>query len=210
MSIEYASNQAYVDGSNNSAVTRMLWGVAIVWFAVDASLGASGFFSEHRQFIFLFVLTPMIVFAVAFAALPGLRAWAFALDTRALVFAQAARTGGAAFLSAYAIGKLNGAFALWAGLIDVAVGLSAPFAAQYLTPTQTVKQRRLLVLWMAAGILDFVVAIPLAAIMRVSDPASMFAMTMLPLCMISTFFVPVAVMGYFILGAHLWRQRKQI
>jgi hypothetical protein len=105
----------------------------------------------------------------------------------------------------YAAGKLNGMFALWAGLIDIAVGLSAPFAAQYLTPVRSASQRRLLIAWMAFGLLDFIVAIPLAAIVRASDPASMLQMSMLPLCMISMFFVPVAVMDYVILGAHLGR-----
>jgi hypothetical protein len=63
---------------------------------------------------------------------------------------------------------------------------------------------------MAVGILDFLVAMPLGAIVRAGDPASMSAMTMLPLSMFSTFFVPVALMDYFILGAHLWRQRGPI
>jgi hypothetical protein len=208
MSTPYAS-RIYVASSQNSAVTGTLGGIAAAWFVADAALGALGFFSEHRQFIFLFVLAPMMVFAIAFAVSPKLRAWAFALDTRTLVFAQAVRTGGAAFLSAYAVGKLNGTFALWGGLIDVAVGLSAPFAAQYLTPVQTATQRRLIMVWMSLGILDFIVAIPLAAIIRAGDPASMSAMAILPLSMISTFFVPVAVMDYFILGAHLWRQGNE-
>src|SRR5262249_44877860 len=100
-------------------------------------------------------------------------------------------------------------FALWAGLIDVAVGLSSPFAAHYLIPARTTKQRRLLMVWMAVGIINFAVAIPLAALVRTSDPESMGAMALLPLCMISTFFVPLAVMAYVILGAHLWQQREQ-
>src|SRR5262245_21454173 len=111
-------------------------------------------------------------------------------------------------LSAYAVGQLNGVFALWAGLLDVALGLSAPFAAHYLTPTRTRRQRRLLVIWMVVGLLDFAVAIPLASIVRTGDPASMSAMAMLPLCMIPTFFVPLAVMAYIILGTHVWRQRR--
>jgi len=66
---------------------------------------------------------------------------------------------------------------------------------------------RLLVARMALGIIDFAVAIPLAAIIRASDPASVAALTAPPLSMITTWGVPMAIMGYFILGAHLWRQR---
>src|SRR5260370_3651463 len=83
MSTPYAS-RIYVASSQNSAVTGTLGGIAAAWFVADAALGALGFFSEHRQFIFLFVLAPMMVFAIAFAVSPKLRAWAFALDTRTL------------------------------------------------------------------------------------------------------------------------------
>ncbi len=183
--------------------------IAIVWFALDAALGLSGFFSEHTRLIFLFVVTPIIVFVVAFAVSRSVQAWAFAFDTRTLVFFQAVRTGGIAFLAVYAVGKLNGEFALWAGLLDAATGFSALFAAHYLTPTRTAKQRGLLIAWMAVGILDFVVAIPLASIVRAGDPASMVAITIPPLSMITTYGVPLALMDYFVLGAHLWRQRRQ-
>jgi len=207
MSTPYASDYPHAHTSTESAVTRTLWGIAIVWLALSSALGASGFYAEHRRLIFFFVLTPVAAFVVAFAVSRSLRAWAFALDTRALVFIQAVRMGGFAFLAAYAAGNLNGEFALWAGLMDTITGLSAPFAAQYLTPTRTMKQRRLLVAWMTLGIIDFAVAIPLAAIIRASDPASVAALTAPPLSMITTWGVPMAIMGYFILGAHLWRQR---
>jgi hypothetical protein len=113
-----------------------------------------------------------------------------------------------AFLAVYAVGKLNGKFALWAGLLDAATGFSAPFAAHYLTPPRTAKQRGLLMAWMAVGILDFVVAIPLAARVRVGDPASMVALTIPPLSLITTYFVPLALMDYVILAVQLWRQRR--
>jgi len=193
-----------------SRMSQAMLTIAIAWFALDAALGFSGFFTAHTRLIFLFVVIPVIVFVVAFAISPSVRAWAFAFDTRTLVYFQTVRVGGIAFLAAYAVGKLNGEFALWAGLLDVAVGFSALFAAHYLTPTRTAKQQGLLIAWMTVGILDFVVAIPLAAIVRAADPTSMVANTIPPLSMIATYAVPLALMGYFILGAHLWRQRKQV
>jgi hypothetical protein len=208
MSVPYTSSHPGAEASAGSALTRALWGIAVAWFAATAALGFSGFFSAHTRVISLFVLVPVAVFVAAFAVSPGLRAWAFALDTRALVFVQAVRVGGIAFLAVHAVDKLNGAFALWAGLIDAATGLSAPFAAHYLVPTRSPAQRRLLIAWMATGILDFVVALPLAMIVRTSDPAGMAALTMPPLSMITTFAVPLAIMAYVILGAHVWRQRR--
>jgi len=192
-----------------SRISQTMMGIAIAWFVVSAALGFSGFFTEHTRLIFLFVLTPVILFIGAFAVSRSVRAWAWAFDTRTLVMFQILRVGGIAFLAVYAVGKLNGEFALWAGLLDAATGFSALFAAHYLTPTRTAKQRGLLIAWMAAGILDFVVAIPLAAVVRASDPASMVALTFPPLSLITTYAVPLALMDYFVLGAQLWRQRRQ-
>jgi len=190
------------------AVAPTVWGIAIVWFSVALALGASGRLAEYAQFVGPFVVTPVTVFVLAFGVSPGVRTWAFAFETRTLVVAQALRVGGLAFLAVYAVGQLNGKFALWAGLIDCVVGLSAPFAAHYLTPADTARQRRLLVGWIALGIVDFLVAIPLARMARSEDPASMVAMVGLPLSLITTYFVPIALIDYFILGAHLWRQRR--
>ena len=118
-----------VHGTPLDPITVALFGVAAVWFALGAALGFSGFYGEHTRIIFVVVLAPILIFVGAFAALPGLRNWAFGLDIRALVFFQAVRLGGIAFLAVYAVGKLNGTFALWGGLLDVAIGASAPFAA---------------------------------------------------------------------------------
>lgn len=192
-----------------SRMSQWMLTIAIAWFVLDAALGWARFFSKHTRIIFLFVVTPVLVFVVAFAVSRRVRAWAFAFDTKTLVFMQTLRVGGIAFLAVYAVGKLNGKFALWAGLLDAATGFSAPFAAHYLTPPRTAKQRGLLIAWMAVGILDFVVAIPLAARLRADDPASMVTITHPPLSMITTYFVPLALMDYFILGAHLWRRRRQ-
>jgi len=195
-----------IRGTPPEPVTVAMLSLAVVWFALGAALGFSGFFAEHTRIIFVVVLAPILVFVVAFAALPGLRNWALGLDIRALVFFQAVRLGGIAFLAVYAVGKLNGTFALWAGLLDVAIGASAPFAARYLTPPRSATQRRLLIAWMAVGIVDFIVAIPLASMVRAVDPSGMAALTMPPLSMITTFGVPLAILAYFVLGAQLWRQ----
>ena len=192
-----------------SHMSRSMLIIAIVWFVLDATLGWARFFSKQTRLIFLFVLAPVLVFGVAFAVSRRVRAWTLAFDTRTLVFFQTIRLGGIAFLAVYAVGKLNGKFALWAGLLDAATGSSAPFAAHFLTPPRTTKQRGLLMAWMAAGILDFVVAIPLASRVRAGDPASMAALTIPPLSLITTFGVPLALMDYFMLAVQLLRQRRQ-
>jgi hypothetical protein len=103
--------------------------------------------------------------------------------------------GGVAFLAVYAVGRLNGKFALWAGGLDCGVGFSALFAGRYLTPARTTRQRGLLVAWMALGIVDFPVAVLLARMARADDPASMVALTGLPLSLITTWGVPIALIA---------------
>jgi hypothetical protein len=202
-------SHATISGGPENVISRTMLGIAIVWFALDAALGFSGFFSKHARRIFLFVLTPIIAFVGAFAISHRTRAWAFALDTRTLVSFQALRVGGVAFLAVSAVGKLNPTFALWAGLLDAATGVFTLFVAHALVPARTGKQRGLLLAWMVGGLLDFVVAIPLAARLRARDPASMAALSRPPLSVITTYAVPLAVMDYVVLAAQLWRKRGQ-
>lgn len=192
--------------TTDGAINRSMLAIAFTWLCVDVGLGISGFFSAHERFIGLFALAPVILFIGAFAVSPVLRNWALTFEMRTLVTAQVVRMGGIAFLALYAVGKLNGTWALWAGGIDCVVGLSALFVANYAIPVRTRAQRRTLIAWMLLGILDFAVAIPLARVMRVADPLGMAALAMPPLTVITTFFVPLAIMDYFVLGAELWRQ----
>src|SRR5262245_42999116 len=181
MSAYSASVSGDVLPTPTSGVTRTVWAVALVWFGVAVGLAASGRLAEYSRFIGLFVVMPLIVFAFAFVVSPRIRAWAFTFDTRTLVIAQTVRVGGIAFLAVYAVGRLNGLFAVWAGVLDCIVGFSAPFAGHYLTPVRTAWQRRVLIGWMALGVVDFLAAIPLARMSRAADPASMAAMLTLPL-----------------------------
>lgn len=190
------------------SVARTLWSIAILWFLVALASGASGFTIEHQRWVGLLVPFPVAAFAVAFAISAPLRAWAFSVESRTLISFQVLRIGGGAFLALHAEGRLSGLFAVWAGVLDVAIGLSALVLASYLTPTRSAAARRVVVAWMAVGIADFLVAVPLARIARARDPDSVAALGRLPLCMITTYFVPLALIVYFVLGAQLWRQRR--
>ena len=192
-----------------AGLTPTAWAIAVVWFGVSTFLGARGFYSEHARAIPLLVLGPVAVYMLAFAFSQRLRAWTLAFDLKELVAVQTARVGGIAFLAVYAVGQLNPKFALWAGGLDCVVGFSAPFAAHYLAPPRTARQWFLLVAWIAIGVVDFLVAIPLARICRIEDPASMSALSRPPLSMITQFFVPLALIDYLILSAQLWRLRSR-
>jgi hypothetical protein len=87
--------------STASGVIGKIWGIALVWFALSAGLGASGSLSEHPLLISPFVIVLLVAFVAAFAISPRVRAWSFAFDTRTLVTVQAVRTAGMSFPAAY-------------------------------------------------------------------------------------------------------------
>ena len=87
---------------STSAMTRTMWGIAIVWFGVAVALAATGRLAEYSRFIGPFAMIPPILFVLAFAVSPSVRAWAFAFEIRTLVTAQALRVGGVAFIAVYA------------------------------------------------------------------------------------------------------------
>jgi hypothetical protein len=185
--------------------------IAIVWGSLAAALGAADAFSQgpfrRGGVLGLCVATPPTVFLAVFAVSRRVRAWAHAVDPRAIVLFNVIRFAGLAFLLLYRQGQLAPGFALSAGWMDVVVGVTAPLAAFYLTPARTALRRGLLLAWMAFGVADFAISIPLGARARRRDPTSMLAVNKFPLSMIATFFVPLVLIGYVILGAQLWRQR---
>ena len=192
-----------------SQISQTMMGLAIVWFVGACALGISDVLLVYSRILFLFVVIPVIIFGTVFAFSPRLRAWAFALDSRLIILLNMLRVGGLAFLMLYADGRLNGAFALPAGWMDFIVAFTAPLAAFYLTPTRTTLRRLLLLAWIVFGIADFAIAIPLGVVARSQNPTSMIATNQFPQVIIPTFGVPLVVIGYFILLAQLWRQRRQ-
>jgi hypothetical protein len=191
------------------SLTHLIWALAIGWFIASGALGSSGLLAAHASLIALFVPVPVAAFAVALRISRRLRNWVMGFDPQTLVSVQALRMAGISFLAVYAVGKLNAAFALWAGLLDFAVALSAPFVAARMTPILATRQRRLVACWLVLGLVDLLVAIPLARICRAENPASMTALSYPPLSLITTYFVPLALIDYIMLSARIgWLSRR--
>jgi hypothetical protein len=198
----HRDSRATIGDGSERALSETMMRIAIVWGALAAALGAADAFSKgpfrRGGVLGLYVAAPPLAFAAVFAVSRRVRAWALAVDPRAIVLFNVIRFAGVAFLILYRQGQLAPGFALSAGWMDVIVGATAPLAAFYLTPTRTALRRGLLLAWMAFGIADFAISIPLGARARRADPASMIAVTKFPLSMIATFFVPLALIGYVI------------
>jgi len=169
-------------------------GLIFTWFIFALTASARGVFNNGANRFGLAVafaaLTPMFVFFLWFAASPRFREFILSLDPRILTFVQAWRVIGATFVVLEAYRILPAIFALPAGYGDIAIGATAPLVAWNLANSS---HRGAFILWQVLGISDLVVAVTLGITARllVAQDVSMTAVTVLPLSLIPTFFVPL-------------------
>ena len=182
-------------------------GLLVVWFAVVFSASAVHLFKNgSAQFglgVAVAALAPMIVFSLWFAASEGFRNFALSLNPTILTSVQVWRIMGFTFLLLQARNVLPAIFALPAGYGDMFIGATAGFAAWKLAEPA---HRNGFLFWQALGILDLITAVSLGTTAGLIDPRgpSMGPMTVLPLSLIPTFFVPLFVMLHMICIAQAW------
>jgi len=173
---------------------KLTVGVIVGWLIFALSASALDLFKNESDRIGIAVaiaaLTPIIVFAVWFAASATFRKFALSLNPRILTWAQTWRILGIVFVLLEARGVLPAIFALPAGYGDIAIGATAWFATLKLANPG---HRYSFMLWQALGILDLMVAVSLGTTARIFSPQgpSMVAMTVLPLSLVPTFLVPL-------------------
>ena len=185
-----------------------VWLVAVFWASA-----AHLFLNPLAQFgvgVAVAAAVPLIVFSLWFAASEGFRNFALSLNPRILTSVQVWRIVGFTFLLLQARNVLPAVFALPAGYGDMFIGVTAGFAAWKLAEPA---HRGTFIFWQALGILDLVMAVGLGTTARLLDPhgASMEAMTVLPLSLIPTFFVPLFMMLHVICIAQArnWKAGSQ-
>lgn len=180
------------------------------WFVFALTASADHLFKNNaNRFgigVALAALIPMLIFGVWFAASKRFREFTLSLDASALTLAQSWRILGFTFVLLEARGLLPAIFALPAGYGDMFIGATATFAAWKLANPS---HRRSFIFWQALGITDLVVAVTLGTTARLFSPASsMEPMTMLPLSLVPTFFVPLLLMLHVIAIAQARRWKE--
>jgi hypothetical protein len=186
-------------------------GLLVVWFvAVFWASAAHLFLNPLAQFgvgVAVAATVPLIVFSLWFAASEGFRNFALSVDPKILTSVQVWRIVGFTFVLLQARNVLPAIFAWPAGYGDMFIGVTAGFAAWKLAEPA---HRGTFIFWQALGILDLV---SLGTTARLLDPqgASMAAMTVLPLSLIPTFFVPLFMMLHVICiaQARKWKTASQ-
>lgn len=186
------------------ATGRVLAGVA-AWLAVAVAVGASGALTRLRPPGPQAVLAGVTVgLLLAIRLSPSLRAFARAVDVRALVAVHLVRFVGFYFLVLHARGALPWAFAVPGGWGDNAVAAGALLLVLLVRP-DTRRGRRLYVAWNAVGLADILLVVATAARLAWTDPPSMAPLLRLPLSLLLTFVVPLVVATHLVLFARLIR-----
>lgn len=133
---------------------------------------------------------PIALFFLWFGVSAGFRQFVKSLSPRTITMVQTWRIGGVVFLILYARHALPGLFALPAGLGDMLIGVTAPWAAARLANPA---RRRSFIAWQVLGIADLVLAVGMGTLSGFIDPqgTSTGPMTVLPMSLIPTFAVPL-------------------
>jgi hypothetical protein len=196
----------------NAKYAKLAAGLIAAWFVFTLSASALHVFradqSQPAILLGLAGLTPIVVFAVWFAASQGFRQFTESLDPGTLTFVQSWRIAGYVFLALYVYSILPGVFALSAGWGDVFIGATAPFVALRLANPE---HRKSFILWQVLGILDLVLAVTLGTTARLLDPHGIptTPLTVLPLSLIPTFAVPLLLILHVICIAQARRWPAQ-
>jgi len=150
------------------------------------------------------VVTPVVLFLIWFASSPAFRQFVLSLNPRTVTLVQTVRIAGIVFLALGTYKILPAFFALSAGWGDIAIGVTAPFAALVLANPA---HRRGFIFWQFLGVFDLVNALALGTLAGIIDPHGIPTepMTVLPMSYITTFAVPVFLILHIICIAQALR-----
>jgi hypothetical protein len=177
-----------------------------LWIVVAFTLSIRGFFvsSDAIQVPRIaFSLLPLAIGYLAYRLLPTVRAVVAEIPLHSMIALQLYRALGVVFLVEWSLGALPGAFALPAGIGDIAVGLAAPFVAARLKAGAP-GARRSAILWNVLGIADLAVAVTMGVtttpgpfhLFALDNPN--FAIIMMPMVLVPVIAVPFSILLHLI------------
>src|SRR5262249_23019424 len=135
----------------------------------------------------------------------GVRRWVDGLPLQALILLHVSRFVGIYFLILHQRGQLPWAFAIPGGWGDILIAASAVLIAGVSANTPT--GRRVLLAWNTLGLRDILGVVVPAARLALAEPASMLALTILPLGLLPTFFVPLIIATHVVIFRRLMMVR---
>lgn len=187
----------------SSVVRIVLW----TWLLGAVTVGQSQLLQRLPPLALpgiLFGLTALLV--LAYRVSGPFRAWADAIALRSLVLLHVTRFVGIYFLVLYQRGQLPPAFAVPAGLGDLAVATLALVVAFF--PFADATRSRALYLWNVIGFVDLLLVVGSAARIGLAGSRELLPLTQLPLSLLPTFLVPLLLASHLAIFARLARERE--
>ncbi|HYP17120.1 MAG TPA: hypothetical protein VEQ65_07895 [Opitutus sp.] len=184
-------------------VRLVLW----VWFIAAFFAGRSLLLQRLPA-----VATPLIalgltgLLVLVYRLVAPVRAWANAIDVRALVLLHVTRLVGLYLLFLYREGELPSALAVPAGVGDTAVAVLALVVVFF--PFAAATRTRALYLWNVVGFVDLLLVLVTAARLGLGEPRAVLALTQLPLSLLPTLLVPLLLASHLLVFARLARERS--
>jgi len=175
----------------------LIYTLVVTWFIATLTISALGGFTNAYNRLGVSVaagaLTPLIAFFICFFASKRFREYTMSLSPVLLTAAQSFRLIGFVFVLLEAHRLLPAIFALPAGYGDMFIGATAILAAWKLAGN---RRRGPFITWQVLGITDLVTAVALGTTAPLVEPhgVPVTLMTVLPLSLIPTFFVPLFLM----------------
>jgi hypothetical protein len=189
----------------HSKASRTISIIAFLWLALALVVGWLRLLEPVprivNQFI-LFALTAGLL--IAFFKSDSFHDRMLALPLRALILFHAIRFVGVYFLWLWRRGELPFAFAVPGGSGDITVAATA-----LLVGTLFKANRRVVLGWNIFGMIDILFVVATAARLGLSNPASMLALTHLPLSLLPTFIVPLIIFTHIVIFYRLGKQPRQ-
>ena len=181
------------------------WMLAVVgWLVAAILVGGSGILARTPPPVPQMIVAGLTVALIlGERASTGFRTWLDGLPLRTIVAFHATRLVGIGFLVSAAQGGLARGFAVPAGWGDIAIAVSA--IALALTAARRPVGWRWFLAWNAAGAVDILLVVVLAARMAMANPASMAPLFRLPLSLVPTFLVPIIIASHALVFRRLAR-----
>jgi hypothetical protein len=186
-----------------------------LWVIIAFTLSIRGFFVSSAVAVprIAYAFLPLAVGYLAYRLLRSVRTVVDEIPMHSMIGLQFYRALGVVFLVEWMLGALPGAFALPAGIGDIAIGLSAPWMAARVRAGAP-RAREMAILWNVLGIADLMVAVTMG-VTTTPGPLHLFALDnpnvaiiMMPLVLVPIIAVPFSLLLHFI-GLHRLMGRAQ-
>jgi hypothetical protein len=173
------------------------------WFLLAVAAGQGDVWRALPRPVLQAVLFGLLTLLLVLPRMWGdFRDFVRSLSLRTLILLHLTRFVGIVFLQMHAADRLPGEFAISAGWGDIAVA-SVAIVAAILAPRPGA--RRFIQAWNVIAFLELLMVVATAAKLGLTAPASMIAITQLPMCLLPTFLVPILLASHVILFGRLRR-----